>query len=66
MLICLIVVGFVSVGSIMVGVPPVTISGIVLGVLVELLAYVDFIPNSAGHLVALGCLLIVLFGRGEI
>jgi len=66
MIICLIVVGVVSAGSIMVGVPPVTASGIVLGVLVEVFAYVNFIPSLAGHLVALGCLLIVIFGRGEI
>jgi len=66
MIVCLIVVGFVSVGSIMVGVPPVTASGIVLAVLVEVFAYVGFIPNLAGHLVAFGCLMILLFGRGEI
>jgi hypothetical protein len=66
MIICLIVVGFVSVGSIMVGVPPVTVSGVVLAVLVEVFAYVGFIPNLAGHLIALGCILILIFGRGEI
>ena len=66
MIICLIVVGFVSVGSIMVGIPPVTASGVILALLVEVFAYVGFIPNLAGHLVALGCILILIFGRGEI
>lgn len=66
MIVCLIVVGFVSFGSIMVGVPPVTPSGFVLALLVEVFAYVDFIPDLAGHLVALGCILIVIFGRGEL
>jgi len=65
-IIMLIVVGLVSLGSIAVGAPPITVSGFVLGVLVEVFAYVGFIPSLAGHLVALGCLLIVLFGRGEL
>jgi len=66
MIVCLIVVAFVSIGSISVGVPPVTASGFVLALLVEVFAYVGFIPNLAGHLVALGCIMIVIFGRGEI
>jgi len=65
-IICLIVVGVVSLGSVAVGAPPVTVSGVVLGVLMEVFVFVDFIPSMAGHLVALGCLLIVLFGRGEL
>lgn len=62
----IVLVGFVSIGSVMVGVPPMTVSGIVLGVTVEVMALVGFIPWYGAHLVALGCLLIVLFGRGEI
>ena len=65
-IISLIVVGVVSFGSVAVGAPPVTVTGVVLGVLMEVFVFVNFIPSLAGHLVALGCLLIVLFGRGEL
>ena len=65
-IISLVVVGFVSIASVYIGVPPVTPSGVVLAVTVEILGLVGFIPMYSAHLVALGCILIVLFGRGEI
>ena len=66
MIICFVTVGFVAVSSSMVGVPPVTASGVVLAMLVGVFAYVGFIPALAGGLVILGCIMIVIFGRGEI
>jgi len=66
-LVLLILVGFVSVGASFLGVPVVTVSAVVLGVGAEFFgAGIGFFPASIGHLIALGCLLIVLFGRGEI
>jgi len=44
MIICFVTVGFVAVSSSMVGVPPVTASGVVLAMLVGVFAYVGFIP----------------------
>jgi len=66
LLIVLVVVGFVSMGSLYVGAPPVTVSGVALAVTVEILAYVEFIPDMSAHLIALGVFLIVVLGRGEI
>ena len=66
-LVLLILVGFVSVGASFLGVPVVTVSAVVLGVGAEFFgAGIGFFPASIGHLIALGCLLIVLFGRGGI
>jgi len=66
MIITLIVVGVVATASVMIGVPPITPSGFVLGATVEILALVGFIPSFSAHMIALGCILIILFGRGEI
>jgi ABC-type antimicrobial peptide transport system permease subunit len=66
-LILLILVGVAAGAASLLGGPVVTLSALVLGFGSELFgAGVGFFPASIGHLIALGCLLIILFGRGEI
>lgn len=65
-IIILVIVGVFATASYLLGVPVITVSGIVLAVLIEVLAHVGFVADPIAHFVALGCLLIVLFGRGQI
>jgi hypothetical protein len=66
MIISIIIVGVASSVAVMVGAPPVTVSGLALAGTVEILALVGFIPMLSAHFIAFGCILIVLFGRGNI
>ena len=65
-IILLILTGAAAVASLSLGVPAVSITGIVLAVGAGLMAAVGFIPVYVSWLIMLGVVMIVIFGRGEI
>jgi len=62
----LIVLGALATISVMVGAPTITITGIALIFMIYTLAFLTFVPFYSAHIVGLGALLIVFFGRGNL